>query len=74
MRALIHLKIIGIKQRNSFDQAPHPTAEDMEADKYQHVTEISTYQEDEIIDSNSQPMRVANTSAPSRMLEEYKSK
>lgn len=46
----------------------------MEADKYQHVTEISTYQEDEIIDSNSQPMRVANTSAPSRMLEEYKSK
>lgn len=58
----------------SYTEGPHPTVEDVELDKFQHVTEISTYQEDEIIDSCSQPLREANPSAPSRTLGDYKIK
>lgn len=58
----------------TFDEfdAPLPTYENIVTEKGQHVTQISSYQEDEVIDSCSQPMKAANTSIRSRMLEEYR--
>ena len=38
----------------------------------QHVTEISMYQDDEVIENQAQRPRMANTSIRSRMLDDYK--
>lgn len=56
------------------DQYHHPTVEDVTRDKIQLVTEISTYQDDEIADSVSHSIPITHTSIRSRMIGNYKSR
>lgn len=46
--------------------------DDNEENKFQHVTEISTYQDDDVVENYSQPLKIASTSIRSRMIEENK--
>jgi hypothetical protein len=56
------------------DENHHPTVEDVTQDKIQLVTEISTYQDDEIVDNISNSIPITHTSIRSRMLGNYKSR
>jgi hypothetical protein len=56
------------------DENHHPTVEDVTKDKIQLVTEISTYQDDEIVDNISNSIPITHTSIRSRMLGNYKSR
>lgn len=50
----------------------HSIMDDNEENKFQHVTEISTYQDDDVVENYSQPLKIASTSIRSRMIEENK--
>ena len=54
------------------DLLAHITFDDEEEEKkLQHITEMSQYHDEEILDSNSRPIQATNTSIRSKMMEEY---